>query len=74
MQITFYARKGGRHLHCSKECPMLEGKQFEHYKYKEITLDEAQKRNLWICSCINKRFASHHRLTIPNLKRLNLKD
>jgi len=70
MDIIFYARKGGNHIHSSKECPMLEGKQFEHYKYKEISLDDAQKQGLEICPCINKTFNSHHRLTVSSVRSL----
>lgn len=69
-KLSLYARPGGGHIHTSKECPMLEGPQFEHYKYREISIEEAKKRDLLVCPCVHKTFGSHHRLTLPNIKVL----
>lgn len=70
LNTVFYARAGGRHIHSSKECPMLVDEQFEHYGYKEIDLEEAQRLKLSVCPCVHKIFGSHHRLTITAVKRL----
>ena len=50
--MKFYARPKGCHIHSSLICPMLNGEQFKYYKYKEISLDEAAKRNLELCLCV----------------------
>lgn len=68
--LVLYARPGGGHVHTSRECLLLGGPQFEYYKYTEITADEAVKRDLIPCACINKTFNSHHRLTSRNIKSL----
>jgi len=70
MGIKFYARPGGSHIHSSKDCTMLEGGQFDHYKYKEITVEEAKALGLHVCPCVNKTFNSHHRLKVHDIKRL----
>ena len=53
---TFYSRPDGGHVHASKECPMLQGGDFEELGYEEITLNEARIRGLLCCSCMNKVF------------------
>ena len=45
-------------------------KQFKHYKYKEITLDEAKTRKLEVCACVHKTLCSHHRLKVNDVGRL----
>ncbi len=52
--MKFYASPTGRHIHSSLICPMLNGKQFEYFGYKEISLDEAVDRKLELCLCIYK--------------------
>lgn len=69
-QVRFYARPGGRHFHTNKNCPMLNGGQYEHYKYKPITLDEVEKKWLETCACINDTLCSHFRLTVVSVRSL----
>lgn len=49
-----YARLGGSHAHTDLNCPMLRGDEFRLLRYKEISVDEAQKRRLTPCACMER--------------------
>lgn len=66
-QHKFYARPYGTHLHSSKKCPMLMGAVFKELEYQEITLEEAQKRELSLCGCVDETFGLKRFLTISGL-------
>jgi hypothetical protein len=66
-QYKFYARLGGSHIHSSADCPMLAGAIFKELEYEEITLEEAQKRELSLCGCVDKDFGLKRFLTIIGL-------
>lgn len=69
-KLIIYARPGGGHIHFNKYCPMLEGSQFDHYKYKEISIDEAIRRKLFVCVCVYNTFGKHNHLTPRGVKSL----
>jgi hypothetical protein len=66
-QYKFYARPDGSHIHSSADCPMLEGEVFKELGYEEITLEEAQKRELSLCRCVDETFGLKRFLTINGL-------
>jgi hypothetical protein len=65
--VKFYARPYGTHLHASKKCQMLIGTIFKQLEYDEITLEEAQKRELSLCGCVDETFGVKRFLTINGL-------
>lgn len=67
LNAKFYARPDGRHIHASLKCPMLEGAVFKELEYEEITLEEAQKRELRLCGCVDETFKLERFLTINGL-------
>ncbi len=44
-----YARPGGWHYHLDRECPMLQGGDFEKLNYGEINAGDITKRHLNPC-------------------------
>lgn len=38
-----YIRSGGNHYHFNKDCIMLNGDQFEKYKYREVEFSKLPK-------------------------------
>jgi hypothetical protein len=54
-----YARPGGRHYHLNRECPMLQGGDFERLGYIRITMAEVKKRKLNPCMCAYQDFTPH---------------
>jgi len=66
-QYKFYARPEGWHIHSSRDCPLLVGAVFKELDYEEITLEEAQKRELSLCSCVDETFGIKRFLTINGL-------
>lgn len=68
--IRFYARPKGGHIHSNRNCPMLNGGQFEHYEYCSVSLEGAEQRTLKVCPCVNDTLHSHHRLTIYSVRSL----
>lgn len=65
--VKFYARPYGSHIHASKKCTMLAGAVFKELEYEEITLEEAQKRELSLCGCVDETFGLKRFLTINGL-------
>ena len=49
--MKVYARPGGSHYHLTRNCTMLQGKQFRTMRYKEITLKDSRQRGLTPCIC-----------------------
>jgi hypothetical protein len=73
MNIKYYARPDGGHIHSNITCPMLDGTQFKEYGYKEINLHEAERRNLIPCTCVYKDLGTKNtRLTIELLKEFEI--
>lgn len=52
--IELYARKGSLNFHSNKECPMLNNGQFEHYQYKQISIQEVEQKELNPDICVYK--------------------
>ncbi len=48
-ETIIFARPDGWHYHLDKNCPMLQGGDFERLKYTRITRVELAKRKLWAC-------------------------
>lgn len=69
--MKYYARSNGRHYHVSLECPMLNGGQFEHYGYKEVSQREIKKHKLWPCPCACREESA--RTPSENQKRMREK-
>lgn len=65
--LKFYARPYGSHIHASRKCTMLAGGVFKELGYEEITLEEAQKRELSLCGCVDETFGIKRFLTINGL-------
>ena len=72
--IKFYARPNGGHIHASLKCPMLDGAVFKELGYEEVALEEAQKRGLSPCRCVNEAFNPKRPLTINELIEMLSKD
>jgi len=53
---------------------MLAGAVFKELEYGEITLEEAQKRGLSLCGCVDKTFGLERYLTINGLIKYLEKD
>ncbi len=66
-QYKFYARPVGSHIHSSTNCPMLAGAAFKELGYEEITLEEAQKRELSLCKCVRETLGLKRFLTINGM-------
>lgn len=69
-EVKFYARPTGNHIHASKKCPLLGGAVFEQLEYEEITLEEAQKRELSLCQCVDETFGLERYLTLNDFIRV----
>lgn len=65
--VKFYARPYGSHIHASRKCTMLVGAVFKELEYEEIILEEAQKRELSLCGCVDETFGIKRFLTINGL-------
>lgn len=63
----FHARPYGTHFHASKKCTMLVGGVFKELDYEEITLEEAQKRELSPCNCVETTLKIGRYLTVDGL-------
>jgi hypothetical protein len=66
-QYKFYARPYGTHVHASLDCPMLIGEVFKELGYEAIALEEAQKRELSLCGCVDSTFGLERFLTVIGL-------
>jgi len=66
-QYKFYARPYGAHIHASRDCTMLAGEVFKELGYEEVTLEEAQKRELRLCGCVDEAFELKQFLTVTGL-------
>jgi len=49
---VFYAMPKGWCYHTKRSCPMLAYGQFRLHGYREITLEEAERRGLHPCRCV----------------------
>ena len=69
-EVKFYARPHGKHIHASEKCPLLEGAVFMELGYEEVTLEEAQKRELSLCGCVDETFKLERYLTLNSFIRM----
>lgn len=59
--IQVYARTKGDHFHIDRDCLLLQGKQFNDFNYRRITIDEAIENRLEPCRCVYETFPDHRK-------------
>ena len=48
-KVDYYASPNGCHFHTKKDCVMLQGENFERFKYRQIEFSTVERRHLIPC-------------------------
>lgn len=68
MALTFYARPGGRHVHISMSCTIINQPRFGDQGYHEIDIHDKQFDHFLPCACVYVNIGMKRRLSIEDLR------
>ena len=67
--MKLYARPRGWHFHADINCPMLQGGDFERFKYRRVYWGAVAERKLRPCACAVRTNEQRHTVATEMIAR-----